>query len=104
MGSYNPVYTETFQEQLTEVSDAFKERIEEKIQDLVNDPWHNTKFLKGQYRGKRKLWLNNRDRLVFAICEECRELKHQIYNQCENCDIVPENTLKIGFILFGHKY
>lgn len=104
LGNYNPVYTQTFEKQLRELGGKFLEIIKEKIQNLVNDPWHNTRFLKGQYRGKRKLWLNRTDRLVFVICEECRELNHKIYNQCEDCGSIPENTLKIGFIIFGHKY
>ena len=104
MGSYNPVYTRTFEKQLRGLGERFREKIEEKIQDLVSNPWHNTQFLKGQYRGKRKLRLNSRDRLVFVICEECRELNHMKYNQCEDCETTPENTIKIAFIIFGHKY
>jgi len=104
LGNYNPVYTRTFENQLAEVSNEVRNRVEEKIADLINDPWHNTEFAKGQYRGKRKLRLNRRDRLVFVICEECRELRHQRYNQCTDCAETPENTIKIAFIIFKHKY
>lgn len=104
LGNYNPVYTKTFEKQINELHPKFRKQIEQHIQDLVIDPWHNTKFLKAQYRGKRRLWLNRSDRLVFVICEECRELDHFIYNQCEDCESIPENTLKVGFIIFGHKY
>lgn len=104
MGNYDPVYTKTFEKQINGFNDEFRSVVEARIEDLKADPWHNTQFLKGQYRGKRKLRLNRRDRLVFVICEECRELEHQIYNQCENCDETPENTLKIGFIILAHKY
>jgi len=83
---------------------SYLERIEEKIQDSVNDPWHNTQFLKGQHRGKRELRLNRTDRLVFVICEECQELERYIYNQCEDCDDTPDNTIKIAFIIFKHNY
>lgn len=104
LGNYRPVYTKTFEKQINVLHPEFRRQIEERIRDLVADPWHNTKFLKAQYRGKRKLWLNRSDRLVFVICEECRELGHIIYNQCDDCDSIPENTLKIGFIIFGHEY
>lgn len=104
LGNYAPVYTKTFEKQINGLDSGFKRQIENHIEDLVADPWHNTKFLKGQYRGKRKLWLNRKDRLVFVICEECRELNHSIYNQCDDCSSIPENTLKIGFLLLGHKY
>ena len=104
LGSYDPLYAPKFKEQIRGLEKGFRRKIEERIDDLKADPWHNTKFLKGQYRGKRKLWLNRSDRLVFVICEECRELGHTIYNQCSDCDTTPENTLVIGFIIFGHRY
>ena len=105
MGTYNPIYTKTFEKQLRGLNGKYLERVEEKIQDLVNDPWHNTAFLKGQYRGKRKLRLNRTDRLLFVICEECQELRHNgIYNDCDDCDDIPENTIKIAGIIFKHKY
>jgi len=104
LGSYNPVYTPTFQSQLLGLSPSMKQRVEEKIEDLIADPWHNTEFLKGQYRGKRKVWLTRSDRLVFVICEECRELGHTVYNLCTDCDVTPENTLVIAYIIFAHRY
>ena len=104
LGNYNPVYTKTFRKQIAGVNPEFRTRIEDRIQDLIADPWHNTKFLKGQYRGKRKLRLSRSDRLIFVICEECRELGHIIYNQCEDCNSISENTLKIGFLILGHRY
>lgn len=104
MGNYNPVYTKTFEKQINGLNPDFRGQVEGRINDLIADPWHNTRFLKGQYRGKRKLRLNRTDRLVFVICEECRELNHAIYNQCADCDTIPENTLKIGFLILGHKY
>ena len=104
LGNYDPFYTKTVQEQICALSTEDKKRLENRIQDLISDPWHNTKFGKGQYRGKRKLWLNRSDRLIFVICEECRELNHFIYNRCRDCDDTPENTIVIAFIIFGHDY
>lgn len=104
LGNYNPIYTRKFDEQINGVSKDYRQMVENKIEDLIADPWHNTRFLKGQYRGKRKLRLTRKDRLVFVICEECRELNHTIYNKCNDCDSTPEDTLVIGFIIFGHRY
>jgi len=104
LGNYSPLYTPTAQEQIEGLNPSDKARLKERIDSLIADPWHNTEFLKGQYRGKRKIRLNRLDRLVFVICEECRELNHFIYNQCNDCKDIPENTIVIGFIIFGHKY
>jgi Txe/YoeB family toxin of Txe-Axe toxin-antitoxin module len=104
LGNYNPFYTETVKEQIKGLDARSRGRVEERIKDLIADPWHNTEFLKAQYRGKRKLRLNYTDRLVFVICEECRELRHFVYNKCRDCDETAENTIVIAFIIFGHEY
>jgi len=104
LGNYKPLYSPRFKEQLKQLSQRDVSKIEQQISDLLSDPWHNTEFLKGQYRGKRKIWLNRLDRLVFVICEECRESGHRSFNQCADCDSVPDNTVVIGFIIFGHNY
>ncbi len=104
LGNYKPIYAPKFQRQIRGLAQEMRDAIEERIDTLIDDPWHNTRFLKGQYRGKRRMWLNRVDRLVFVICEECRELDHIIYNQCSDCDTTPENALVIGFIIFEHKY
>ena len=54
LGSYNPIYTPTFQDQISNISEGLIKRIKEKIEDLVYNPWRNTEFLKGKYRGKKK--------------------------------------------------
>jgi len=60
--------------------------------------------MKGNYRGKRRIWLNRRDRLIFVICEECRELNHTEINGCSVCANTPENVLVIAHIIFSHDY
>ena len=104
LGNYTPFYTRTAREQIDGLDGSSKARVEERINDLIADPWHNTEFLKGQYRGKRKIRLNDTDRMVFVICEECRELVHYRYNLCSDCDETPENTLIIASLILEHEY
>jgi len=104
-GSYVPEYAPHFSEQLAGLSPDFVDSIEQKIDALTINPYHNTRFMKGQHKGKRKARLNDSDRLAFVICEECRKLGHdRRYNRCSDCDKTPENTLVIGYIIFGHDY
>lgn len=104
-GSYVAEYAPRFSSQLSELPPETVKFIEQKIDDLTNDPYHNTRFMKGQHRGKRKARLNDSDRLAFIICEECRKLGHdRRYNRCSDCNTTPENMLVIGYIIFGHDY
>jgi len=104
-GSYVPEYVPSFSDQLAELSPKSVKTIEKKIGTLSNDPYHNTKFMKGQHKGKRKARLNDSDRLAFVICEECRKLGHdKRYNKCSDCHKTPKNTIVIAYLIFGHDY
>jgi len=105
LGNYKPVYTPTFEDQISTVSERMKQRIQSRIDNLIQDPYHNTEFMKGlRYKGKRKLRINRKDRLVFVICEECRSQGHTSFNLCGDCDSTPENAIVIAFIIFDHNY
>jgi hypothetical protein len=104
LGNYQPFYTKIARDQINGLDPKSRDRVQERVNDLIADPWHNTEFLKGQYRGKRKIRLNDVDRLVFVICEECRELGHYRYNKCSDCDDTPENTLVIASLILEHDY
>ena len=59
---------------------------------LLENPYNNTKFLKGSLKGKRSA----RDgdmRFVFAVCEECRKFDHTQLNSCANCGENPDSTI-----------
>jgi hypothetical protein len=104
LGNYVPSYAPTFDQQMSTISDDLKQQVRNKIENLTNDPFHNTKFMKGQHRYRRKARLNDSDRLAFVICEECRELGHVQYNRCSDCATTPENTIVIAYLILGHDY
>ena len=104
LGNYIPTYTKYVQRQIRKLEKKGKQRIEQKIEDLEQDPYHNTPFAKGQWRGKRHIYINRTDRLLFAICEECKKEGHQQFNDCSICEQLPENTFVVFICIFGHKY
>jgi hypothetical protein len=104
LGNYVDTYAPTFDRRLAQQRPEFVAQIKAKIADLTEDPYHNTKLMKGQYRGKREARLNDSDRLVFVICEECRHEGFRKYNQCNDCGNTPENTLVIAYLILGHDY
>jgi hypothetical protein len=104
LGNYVPSYTPTFSKQVSSVSSSLKDQVQAKIGNLIEDPYHNTKFMKGQHQHLRKARLNDSDRLAFVICEECRELGHTRFNGCSDCASAPENTIVIAYLILGHDY
>jgi hypothetical protein len=104
LGSYVPTYAPKFKQQIATLDIQFVNQIKSKISNLIDDPYHNTEFGKGQHRGRRKARLNKSDRLIFVICEECRALKHTRFNGCSDCSTTPENTIVIAYLILGHEY
>ena len=101
---FNRYDTETLRDQMESLSPELREVVERRIEDILLDPRRYRDFGKGRYRGKKKVRLNRKDRLFFVFCEECRKFGHRSFNQCDDCENTPNNTVKFAFILFDHKY
>ena len=86
--------TDTFDEIFKSFSPDIQKEISDKLVELSHNPKHNTPFLKGLLKGKRKL-RRGKIRLEFAICEECRRLEHEKYNKCADCEQMRDNTIKM---------
>jgi len=69
-------------------------RVHRGINDLHEDPYRRSKQLHGNLKGKRKHREGNL-RIEFAVCEECRKLRHDKINKCIDCGDMPENALKV---------
>lgn len=104
MGKYVPSYTPKFSEQLSTQNPLLVNQVKAKIDSLLQDPFHNTKFMKGQHKYRRKARLNDSDRLAFVICEECREFGYTRFNGCSDCEKTPENTVVFAYLILGHDY
>ena len=100
---FEPQYTKTFEKALRkEIPKSQHGRIRDGIQKLVEDPYHNTEFAKGRWRGKRKLRVGDY-RIVFVVCQECQRDNHKLYNQCEGLGHEP-CFLFIVALIVGHDY
>jgi hypothetical protein len=80
-----------------------KKRINQKVDEILASPHRNIRFGAGRWRGKREERIGD-DRIFFAICEQCRKEKHQIYNNCYNCKNKLGNTIRFFEIVDSHKY
>lgn len=100
---YEPQYTKRFEKSLKKnVPSNLRPRIEDGIKKLLEDPYHNTEFCKGLWRGKRKLRVGEY-RVVFVICEECQKLNHKVHNRCDGENHEP-CFLMILDLIAGHDY
>jgi len=78
-----------------------KDNIKKAYERLSQDPYSSTTFLTGTLRGKRKIRLMGKKlRITFAICEECRRLGHTAFNNCVDCEHIPNNAVKIFDVFF----
>lgn len=91
---YEIYLTSKFGKSIKKMDAHTKQRIEKSINDLSNDPYRKSEYLRGKLKGRRKHRMGDL-RIVFAICEECRELGHHTINNCIDCDDLPKNGLKI---------
>jgi len=104
LGTYVDVYLPSFKENLKDQTNEYLRIVASKIEDLKQDPWHNSELMKGRYKGRRKVRINSSDRLVFIVCEECRESKFQKIFMCSDCKSVKDNTLIFTNIILEHDY
>lgn len=100
---YEPRYTKRFEKSFKKnVPNNLKQRIEDGINKLLEDPYHNTEFGKGLWRGKRKLRVGDY-RIAFIICEECQKLDHKVMNRCGEENHQPSFLMVVDLIV-GHDY
>lgn len=71
---------------LTKRNRALKERILSKIEEMMNNPFRNSQELVGKFKGKRRVHVGRAGyRLIYSICEECREKHYESFNSCLDC-------------------
>lgn len=100
-GNYECIYSSTFDKNLRKLKKKEKvayHAIKKAIDKLRADPYHNTKLLHGDLKGKRNIYVGKGGlRILFAVCEECRKTGCQGLNGCADCHNYPPNTIFFFF-------
>ena len=104
LGNYKGFFTESFLTTYDSLHATSKKLVKSKVQDIIRDPWHNQRTMKGDYKGTRHRNVNRRDRIIFTICEDCRENRWESYNQCSDCGSSPDEKVTFVQIILNHKY
>ena len=94
MSNYSAMYEEQFKINLRRYA-SLRENIKKRVERVLSNPYFNTEPL-GDESGKlnligcRSARINKNFRIIFVICEECREIPQCEYCFCENLD---DNTV-----------
>ena len=100
MSDYQAVYEDLFVKNLRKYS-SLKISIKNKIKRLLEDPYYNTEPL-GDHKGKLNLIgcysirIDRNFRIIFVVCEECRNIKDCEFCFCED---LPDKT--VVFLTIG---
>ena len=80
-------------EKLTERDKTLKKVIESRVKALSDFPLHDSKLLHGRFLGKRRTYVGKKYRIIYSICEECREKNYKRFNQCPDCEEKPDKSI-----------
>lgn len=88
MDEYDGVYEEQFVCNLMRYS-SMRKRIRKKVELILDDPYDRTEYLGRvsgglDLRGCRSARVSRNFRVIFVICEECRNVKGCQYCFCED--------------------
>lgn len=100
MADYAEYYEDRFRRNLSRYP-QLRERLARLTQRIARDPYHNTEQLSGQpgsldLRGCRSCRIDRNFRVVFVICEECRQITECRYCFCQG---LPDKS--VVFLTFG---
>ena len=79
-----------------------KKLVNKYIEDeIINDPYKHSKRLKeGNLRGIRSRRIGNY-RLIFIVCEECRQIGYNAELKCPDCEEFDDKIVKL--ILYDYR-
>jgi Txe/YoeB family toxin of Txe-Axe toxin-antitoxin module len=100
VATYEEFYEERFRRNLSRYP-QLRERLVRLTRRIARDPYENTERLSAQaggldLRGCRSYRIDRNFRIVFVVCEECRQVKECRYCYCEGL-----SDKSVLFLTFG---
>jgi len=94
VSDYEAVYEELFTRNLRRYS-SIRQPVKRRVDRILTDPYYNTEFLgdasgKLNLHGCRSARVDRNFRIIFVICEECRNIQKCEFCFCEN---LPDKTV-----------
>jgi Txe/YoeB family toxin of Txe-Axe toxin-antitoxin module len=104
--SFIPFYKPQFAKDVKTYA-AMKKQIEKKVKKILADPYFNSEPLekKGKHdlRGLRSKRIDKNFRIIFAICEECKQLFPAKGKPCRYCKADLPTKSVVFFTVRPHK-
>lgn len=85
----------------TRLSDKLKKIVNDKVLNSIKLNPYKSEYLRLELEGLRSYKLRSGNRIIFAICEECRKGGFESANNCLDCKDIPDNTIML-FAFGGH--
>jgi mRNA-degrading endonuclease RelE of RelBE toxin-antitoxin system len=100
MSKYTDVYEEQFVKNLRHYA-GLKVQIKRRVERICQNPYENTEFLgdvsgKLNLRGCRSARVDRNFRIIFVVCEECRQVRECQYCFCDGLDDQTVVFLTVG--------
>ena len=94
MSPFELQQTERFKRDFDSFDKKTQETINEIILNEVQINPRNFTLMKYEYAGFREVRLKRNLRLLFAICDECRELRISL-RRCIDCSEIDQNNIRL---------
>jgi len=100
VSNYEAVYEDRFVRNLRRYS-SIRQNIKRRIERILNDPYQNTEALTDasgrlNLRGCRSARVDRNFRIIFVICEECRDIPECAYCFCDGLSAKTVVVLTVG--------
>lgn len=96
--TYNDLWVPSF----SSLSPRMKAIVDDKITNHIKHDPYDSEYLRMELEGLRSYnKLETDNRIIFAICEECRRNGFEIANNCIDCKNIPDKAIML-FACDGH--
>jgi mRNA-degrading endonuclease YafQ of YafQ-DinJ toxin-antitoxin module len=101
---FNLQESKQFKKEFKNFDRKTQEKINNTILEEIQTNPKNFPLMKYEYAGLRESKIVGTLRLLFAICDECRELRNNL-KKCIDCNEIEQNTIKLLSVFYHkHKY
>lgn len=95
-------YDELWLPSFSSLSQRMKTIINDKVVNHIQHNPYDSEYLRMELEGLRSYnKLETDNRIIFAVCEECRKNGFEIANNCTDCKTRPDNAIML-FACDGH--
>jgi mRNA-degrading endonuclease RelE of RelBE toxin-antitoxin system len=89
--------TPTFDDQYKELSNQYKQKMDDLIKEITQDPLNKSELMMSVYKGLRKK-KKGRIRILYTYCKDCRGRGDDSYRACDGCNKRNDDTIIFFYV------